>query len=1040
MFVSFSLLAFVGWVVLSSLLPGAILSFSIFRKQDFSFIEKLFIGFALGVILLPLVPFILYLVAGIKYSYSLALLSVGVLYATALAFFVKNKAYEDVLALAKKEGGKADAARITISRSTVLQLVLAFILILTYLVRIGSYSPIFMELDPYYYTYTAQQLLIGGENPFDDRTAWYPEVVVNHRIIPEISYLEAGWYSFYSGGAGYDNMLLAVIASMYPPIAAVLSVFSIYLLVATVSKREWGVVAAGIAAFSPLFIYKLSAGEQEVQPYAFFALFFFYAMYALALRKEGLHFPVLAGIAFAALALGSGSQIVALLSVVLFIVAQAVLYFLRDGDTSTLRRLLVSNAIVFVLGPVIGSMLLKDVFSNGAPSLSIMVPYLLALAFAGALYAIKERVSDKSISSLALGAMLLVALLVYAFTPVGTYVKGIGQSAFGIVKYNAPLDRTIAEQGVASDVFGNQVGFVAEVYNDVAATILIPITAPLKASSPALADSLNSALGNVLSLIFAVFSLLANIGLAIFVGLVNLTLGSDVSYTQKANSFMLFWIFAFWVALAWCGWRFMKKEDESLFMLFAAMVMPPFVVGLIKAKYTIYAGVLLAVAIGFVLAAADNAVRGPLRKFLKGDEHGARAASVLLVLGALLVLLQFAYQGFTPSLIWSSLQTLYQNDPQALAPKFQQFCDAYHDSDVCAAAADPMGYASTGTNYQYSYKLCLLSVFSNYSYIQNQGQPPSWELIAAQFRCGRISDYWMKSMEWLRNNTEGRARVTSWWDYGHWINFFGQRNAVLRNEHASSAMIGEVAHDYIDGSPEELRDWMNAHDSKYALFDMELVSGGSELGGKYGALNYLSCARDNETDVSKAPGESQCEADHLWETVLVSQMPCTISKLTNKSGVTAYRMYSGQAFLPSYPSICEDPKEANYIAYCKNYVRLEPVYCVGETTLATGAKTYATYYLNETYANGDLRLNKAMLQQARQVQTSHLGPVVEVTLFYTEDAVWLENGEVKSGYEDRKGKFYDSNIYRALFLNNIPGFRLVYSTPDQAVKIYEVEG
>jgi hypothetical protein len=52
--------------------------------------------------------------------------------------------------------------------------------------------------------------------------------------------------------------------------------------------------------------------------------------------------------------------------------------------------------------------------------------------------------------------------------------------------------------------------------------------------------------------------------------------------------------------------------------------------------------------------------------------------------------------------------------------------------------------------------------------------------------------------------------------------------------------------------------------------------------------------------------------------------------------------------------------------------------------------------------------------------------------------MWVENGAITSGYEDRKGKFYDSNIYKALFLNDLPGFELVYTSPGGAVKIYKI--
>jgi hypothetical protein len=149
----------------------------------------------------------------------------------------------------------------------------------------------------------------------------------------------------------------------------------------------------------------------------------------------------------------------------------------------------------------------------------------------------------------------------------------------------------------------------------------------------------------------------------------------------------------------------------------------------------------------------------------------------------------------------------------------------------------------------------------------------------------------------------------------------------------------------------------------------------------------------------------------------------------------------GTFYTPAYLPDCVSPTDPNVISYCKNNVKAVPTYCVGQTTLANGQQTYATYYLNETYPNGDLKLNKALLEMPSQLQnSSHFGPATAVTLLYTNDSIWLENGEVKSGYEDRKGKFYSSNLYSALFLNEIPGFKLVYSTPDNAVKIYELGG
>lgn len=1033
MFVSFDLLVFLFWMLVSTFLPGAILSFSIFRKDDFGALEKLLIGFALGFFLLPMIPFLLYLVAGIKFSYTIALLSVAVLYAISLVFFIKNKVYE-VFANLHLFQNKTDNFVFQIpSQKTLLGFaipaLLILVLVVTYLIRIGSYSPIFQELDPYYYTYVAQQILTVGFNPLNDQTGWFPEVVVDHREIPAISYLESIWYSLYSGGGHYDNMLLALIASMYPPLAAILAVFFIYLLVSTISRKKWGLVAAAVATAVPAFIYKLSAGEQEVQPYAFFGILFFFAMYALCMKKKDLKFAVLSGIAFAAVALGSSSQILVIGSLIIFMILQSSMLFIRDKNNDALKYLLVSNAIIFVIGPLLGSAILKDIFVVGAPTFSMAGAVAIPVFFIGVLYLLKEKLAVKNHYLVAFVALVVVALLAYLFTPLGGYIKNIGTSGLSLAEYTSPLYRTIAEQGQASGYFDDQMGFIAE--------------------SQSIPDQLGSP-DRVLALLkfyfLLPFTVLGNLVLQTFTFAVNAFLGTSVAFSDKPVSFLLFWVVSFIFSLVYCAWKFSKNEDDALFVLFAAMILPPLLVGILKTKYTIYAGVLLAVAAGFVLGQVNDIIP----KLADGDEKKGKKKDgkdilkysyILLFIGAAFVLLQFFNHGLAPALLWGSMHTLYQNDPAALGAKFQTFCAVSGDSEVCAAAADPLGYAGKGTNYQYSTRLCMLSLLSNYSYINNLGAAPGGEGQAAMFRCQRITDYWIDSMEWISKNTEPDARITSWWDYGHWINYFGQRDTVLRNEHASHSMIGDVAHGYVDATPDELKKWMLAHDSKYALFDIELIAGGGSLGGKYGALNYLSCARDNETNVSFSPGESECEGNHLWETVFVSSSPCTISKLANKTGYTAYKVYIGpkQLYLPYYPDFCFS-SDAQAIAACKYNVRVKPEYCVGPVTLANGQQTMSTYYLNETAPNGDLKLNKAFLQMPFQLpNTPHMGPVTGVTLLYTEDKVWLENGEVTSGYEDRKGKFYDSAIYRAIFTDSLPGFKQVYSTSSGAVKIYKIE-
>ncbi len=1026
MFISFNLLAFLVWLFVSTFIPGAILSFALFKKHGFSFIEKLLMGFALGLVLLPLIPFLLYLLAGVKFSSAIAYASVVVLYVVALAFFVKEKAYEG---LAPKGG----AFKFSLTNDTLVQASLALILVLTYVIRIGTYSPIYQELDPYFYTYVPEQLLTMGQNPPIDWTAWYPEVALGHRIFPLQSYLEATWYALFTGGTAFSSGMLFLVSSMLPPVLAMLSVFFVYLLISRISDRKWGIVTSGLVSFLPVFIYKLSAGEQGSEPYAFFGLAFLFAAYALALKAKDIHlptrakpldfgseaiFPVLAGLAYYAFAADSLSGIVGMTALLIFIAGQSILFFFKDEEK--LKGFILKNAIFWAVGPLIGVGIVNSFFVSAKPSFLVPAAIFVALAFSCVLLAIKRFLPDRTQSAMALGIVLIAAVVIYAMTPVGAFIKSVGQSGFSFATFQIPLDRTIAEQNLASSDLSNQIGFISQTY-----------------SFPPLLDTPQAFFSLIMYFLLLPFSVISNGLLGLGVAVTNFVLGTSVSWTDKDVSMMLFWLFMFFCSLVYCLWKFFKDEDDSLFMLLLAAVVPATIVGLLKIKYTIYAAFLIAVAVGFSFVQIESFIR----RIVKDESERKTYLSVLFGIGIFFLLFQFLYQGFAPSLVWGSFQTLYQNDPAALAGKFQSFCGTSNMSDVCAAAADPMGYASNGTNYQYDGNLCMLSVYSDPSYLQNPGLAPQWEVQAAFYRCQRLADYWVDSMEWINTSTEPDARITSWWDYGHWINYLGQRAAVLRNDqHASPQMVGEVAHAYIAGTPDELKSFMEAHASRYALFDVELIASNGQLGNKYGALNYLSCAQDNLTSVADAPGGSQCEADHTWETIFISQTPCVISSITNKTGLTAYEMYAGQTYIPYYPPNCETPTSANDIAYCQNFIRAVPTYCVGNVTLANGQSTYGTYYLNETYPNGDLKVNKAFLQMPFQIPTTSLmGPVTGATLFYTEDPLWIENGVVKSGYEDRKGKFYDSNLYRAMFLQDLPGFKLVYSTPNGgAVKIYEI--
>lgn len=118
---------------------------------------------------------------------------------------------------------------------------------------------------------------------------------------------------------------------------------------------------------------------------------------------------------------------------------------------------------------------------------------------------------------------------------------------------------------------------------------------------------------------------------------------------------------------------------------------------------------------------------------------------------------------------------------------------------------------------------------------------------------------------------------------------------------------------------------------------------------------------------------------------------------------------------------------------------MNPVYCMGTVVLGDGGEITGLYRLDQLYENGDLKLNKGFAVMPFDAgNTYHLGYATGFTVFYTKDEVWLENGTAVSGYEDRTTAFYDSIIYKSIFLDEIDGFEKVHDSSGY-VKVFEMD-
>ncbi|MCX6771204.1 MAG: hypothetical protein NTX79_04065 [Candidatus Micrarchaeota archaeon] len=1009
---TFDALYFSLIVFLSAIIPGVAIGWPLLKKTDFGAMEKLLLSFFIGLFAVPILLFIESL-AGIKFSLFLVFADIFIIAAAGLFIGVRSGAFK----LPAPNLPKIDRQIITKERAIALAVpaLLLLAMFLAFWIRIQPYSPMYSELDPYFYVYGTGQIIRDGVEPPTDDTAWWPEVQATHRGQPLKKYLEAEWYSIYTNGGEYNNYLLFTTSSWLPPISAAFVSFGAYLLVSSLYGRRYGVFVAFLLAFLPITIYKMSAGVNEAAPVGNMMLFMSMGLLAISLAKKNQALGIISAFGFFTAILSSNFTPVLALPLAGLAILQSLDYFWRGKESGDFVVALAFAAGGFFLGT-----LLNGAYGNALLGSLVYGPVLMALggvAFAFAMWYLSSLGWSESKRYAAIGAGIFAALLLVFLTPVGGLVKDTVSSYVGAADFNTALERTIAEQSVAGTSFEGDAGFLA----------LVPKN-HIDANATGLGILANVMYG-ALSLLSAVFTLAGNA----FFGLLDIIFSSFAGLSQATSTkddsllFVFLVISMVGLALRHFSRRAEDREIPSIPLLLLIITMPVLYVGVNKMKYTIFAGMMIAVAAAVAFAEVER-----LFCWLSGKMKLPSAGKYAPAAFAFLLLLVVYEQAAGPvpyAYIFAikSLEPRYQDNPVAMAPVVSKLCEDLRAKGVPYSQMQPLcdagAYAnfSGSMNNQFDDSVCWLSQMKAGEMFpaanDTAAQQRSSEAVtSARFRCNRLADYWIDSMEWMGKNLDSSDRVTSWWDYGHWTNYFADKKTVLRNEHASRGMIGRVAHDYIVGSTQDLIDSMNYFDSRYALFDQELIASGSLFGGKYGALNYLGCVHEGATSVSEQPGASECEYEHSPERIAVPRVQtaantCVISESQQRTGVYAYRL-GKDAIDPS-----------------------KPAYCVGDATLSTGEKISATYYVDRKDANGDLVLSKGFLRTIDEQSDMTYAEIV-----YDNQKVWLgPNGTLVDGMEDAKTDFYRSNLYKAFYLGALPGFDLVYKSKNGEVKIYRMQ-
>lgn len=1040
------------FIALAFGLAGLPWSFWIFRKDErFSFFDKAALGYIFGLFLVPAV-FMAEKMVGVLYSPNLIAINWLAVAISGLAILAKDLASKDA-------SGKASSLDLQktlgpfVPKDGWFGILSIFLIALSlFMITLSASGVPIFELDPYYYAEGVHQVLTIGYNPPADASAWYPNLISGHLGQPIYKYTLASWYSLYAGTAPYDPYVLVMSSSIYPPIMGVLSVIAAFLLFRTIFNSRVGILVAGALAFMPTMLIKFQGGDVQIEPTNVFALVFFFFTLSWALRTPSKRSLALLAIGYGFVIMGSNLDVLMQFCLSAFLFLQGVAYALRPSDENKKRAAM----LVQFLGVMFATQFIMGFFAYGnldagwifSMLKDIAMPaaaVLAAAAFSYSLPTFDQKVMKKGLlpTFAAAAFILLVGGLIFKDAVLGLpVIKDVVYKYELFGAYVEPLYRTIAEQAAGRESYIGEFGFLAS-------TMSVPSGVQLDFSASMLAMILN-----VANVVLWIFTIPLNLAYHAFVLFINYLINGNFLYIEKVPSLMTFFLFA---GTALLLVRLAKeiisgKEISSYALLLLPIVVPVALLGFGKQKLVMYLGIALLLSAGAFWGEAERNVSEYLNRHDEKEKkkHGSahtplpaylslqnlRVASAFLV--AAFVLLQFGlpsimlptstavpagpdilfstnYYSMAAPIFANSLVSRVQDDPVKALPKLQAFCASPSTrqafGQVCNSVANWNETVSDPVRF-YDSELCARSLWPNTT-------SPSRDVsIAIGYRCSFVSQYWLDSMQWMRTNVNQSDYVISWWDYGHWTNFFAMKNTVLRNEHASTEMIQRTAYSFLHGSEKDLRDTMRLYGSHTALFDVEIIGSGDSkdnvvLGGKYGALNYLGCAWSNRTSVNLSPGSSECELEHLWEMAYVpltssTQKKCTISESSGLAGVVGYSVSQSGA------------------------KPMEPKYCFAQVSIL-GQPRLVSYALGEKDANGDLRLKKASWRVS-----SNDGNTAVVTAIYTKEKIWPdEDGNLTDGWADRTTKFYDSSLYKAYFLNELEGFDLAYSSPQ--IRIYKMK-
>ncbi|MCL5430520.1 MAG: hypothetical protein M1504_03525 [Candidatus Marsarchaeota archaeon] len=887
-----------------------------------------------------------------------------------------------------------------------------------------SVAPSFFEFDPYFDMIDAKYILTYGQQLLLDPSAW-PATVggTNHRIEPLVPYVEAYWYSLSESlgpnASQLDNSLMSYVGGVYPPIAAALLVFVVFILIYYEYNEYVALIGASLTALMPLLVSTFIAGEQLVEPWGIFALFFFIAAYMLSMRNpKKYEFAILAGIAFVSNFFGAHYYSVTTGVFVLYIMIQGIINFLRQESNHDFLKanliIIVVIAVFYAIFWPYGSNLQNRIPSIAGIPITLSGPavaflFILLLDYIPK-FLNKKKILFKGLSRktnlLWLALIAVLGVVMVLFTPLNSPIMKYYGLSIKFTTPSIPLFMTVQEYEPTGPLFN----FDANGFGPIGAQmfglplmvwLVVAISFALIMISIVFRNSKTGVMYLAISipLLFAGFSevkYLPHLGVA-YILLFCIMLGELIYWVEHDFKF--------------------KLADHSEKEVIPAFALIIFLVLLLIFALA-YSSFIALILILFLVS-----LLGLFKSVGNTDALGStgkkkHVSAMLLSIGIFFIssVLGVLY------LLYSVLTQKYENQQ---AKTYVWGMLIFFILIMVVSLFDGKGFFTGEVNTYVGSLGGAVAAAGNTSNAQlcntiaNQNNAMAYSLY-----CNTIPAYWLNAMSWIRQNVGPNApRVLAWWDYGDWINWFGNSNAYLRGDNANASEDYATAAQYVLGTkdgytPATLANMMNGNQTKYVLFDQDLI-------GKWGALDFLGCIHANLTTMAFATaqgqaqqppqpfqlGTSQCELSHDPEYALVP-LATLVPSNSSQQSVNFYCSISTQ--------------NATYAqAYVLNGSSIEnQSVCVNLNPSSTGALSI--------YSTNGIKLNAVI--QASQYQGAQN---IQGVTFIQFPIIYLPNGP-NGTITDAPNAYYTSNYYRAFFLGNLPGFTEVY--PQNATGINFVNG